>query len=241
VLRRLFWKIYGRLNPTWKGRAQYLQSRYGNSEFRATFGGALNGQERRREIVRALLTKWKPDVIIETGTFRGDSTEFLAAFGTVHTVEANDVFFGFCQMRFLFNRRVHVHKADSREALRNLSSIARDKRCFIYLDAHWEEDLPLREEMEIIREWSEPIVMVDDFQVPDDPGYIYDSYEAGTLNLDYLPELPDFVLYFPAASSSEETGKKTGSLVLAKRGASAELEKDPSWANLRKNPADRVV
>lgn len=235
MLRRAFWWIYNkRLNELWRGRAQYLQSRFGNSEFRSTYGGAMNGQERRREIVTELLTRLKPDAIIETGSFRGDTTAFLAAFGTVHTVEANSRFFGFSQMRFLFNRRVHVHQGDSRGFLRMLTPKLRDQRCFVYLDAHWEEDLPLREELEILGTWADPIVMVDDFQVPDDAGYFFDSYEAGTLNLEYLPELPDFVKYFPAAPSSEETGEKRGSLVLARVGPNTpEIERDLTWAKLR--------
>ncbi len=196
-MRRLFWRIYARLNERWQGRVQYLQSRYGHTEFRSIYGGAFNGQERRREIVTALLTKLRPDAIIETGSFRGDTTAFLSGFGTVHTAESNDRFFGFCQARFLFKRHVHVFRGDSRQVLRKLKPSLSTQRCFIYLDAHWEKDLPFREELAILGDWADPIIMVDDFQVPDDPGYMYDSYEAGTLNLDYLPDLPDFVKYFP--------------------------------------------
>ena len=230
-MRRLFWKLYARLGERGKGRAQYFQSRFGNSEFRSTYGGAFNGQERRREIVTALLTKLRPEAIVETGTFRGDTTRFLSEFGQVHTVEANDRFFGFSQMRFLFSRQVRVYRGDSRSFLRELTPKLRDKRCFIYLDAHWEEDLPLREELEILREWADPIVMIDDFHVPDDPGYRYDAYEAGTLDLEYLPELPGFVKYFPAVPSSEETGQRSGYLVLARGddGPGTDL----SWAKLR--------
>lgn len=53
-------------------------------------------------------------------------------------------------------------------------------RLFAYLDAHWGEDLPLAEKLEIVFSWdSDAIVMIDDFQVPDDPGYAYDDYGPG--------------------------------------------------------------
>ena len=55
----------------------------------------------------------------------------------------------------------------------------REQTLFIYLDAHWEEDLPLAEELAVIaRATTRCIVMIDDFQVPGD-GYAYDNYGPG--------------------------------------------------------------
>jgi hypothetical protein len=90
------------------------------------------------------------------------------------------------------------------------------KTPFIYLDAHWEEDLPLREELEIIREaWDRAIVMIDDFAVPGDPGYGYDDYGSGkALEQDYLPPMPGWSLCYPAVPSAEETGERRGCSVL---------------------------
>src|SRR3954452_11550307 len=45
---------------------------------RETWGGPLNGQERRREIVQELASAIEFDRVLETGTFRGSSTEFFA-------------------------------------------------------------------------------------------------------------------------------------------------------------------
>src|SRR5206468_11787016 len=49
-----------------------------------------------------------------------------------------------------------------------------------YLDAHWNADLPLAEEIDIIfSRCPSAVVMIDDFQVPSDAGYGYDNYGPG--------------------------------------------------------------
>lgn len=97
---------------------------------------------------------------------------------------------------------------------------------FFYLDAHWQDDVPLAEELELIAaSWSDPVIMIDDFQVPDDQGYGFDSYRNGlSLTLDYLPlaKLPPLRLFWPGAAASEETGHRRGCVVLAPPGAAAE-------------------
>jgi hypothetical protein len=45
-----------------------------------------------------------------------------------------------------------------------------------YLDAHWEEYLPLRDELQLIyNNFPRAVVLVDDFKVDDDLGYGFDS------------------------------------------------------------------
>jgi predicted O-methyltransferase YrrM len=185
---------------------------------RRSWGGPLNGQERRRELVRSIAKSMDFDVVLETGAFRGTSTEFFAAvFGVqVETVEANPRYFAYSRRRFARQPRIRVVFGDSRQFLREMATSRLYKTPFVYLDAHWEEDLPLREELEIIRDaWDRAIVMIDDFAVPDDPGYGYDDYGAGkALERDYLPPLQGWALCFPEAPSAEETGRRRGCSVL---------------------------
>jgi len=68
---------------------------------------------------------------------------------------------------------------DSREFIQRLD-VPRQARTFFYLDAHWEESLPPREELDlIIREFKQFVVMIDDFEIPNDPGYGFDDYGPG--------------------------------------------------------------
>jgi hypothetical protein len=82
---------------------------------------------------------------------------------------------------------------------------------FFYLDAHWYDHLPLLDEMTLILErMSNSVIMVDDFQVPDDPGYCYDDYGEGqVLDLRYLLPLAhyDFAIFFPDVPSYLESAE----------------------------------
>jgi len=188
------------------------------SSLRESWGGSLNGQERRRELVRSIAQSFDFDVVLETGTYRGTSTVFFASvFGVpVETVEANPRYYAYSSHRLASEPRILVTLGDSRQFLRQMAMRQSYTTPFIYLDAHWEADLPLREELEIIAaNWEQAAVMVDDFAVPGDPGYGYDDYGPGkVLAQDYLPTMPGWSLFYPTAPSAEETGQKRGCSVL---------------------------
>ena len=109
------------------------------------------------------------------------------------------------------------------------------RRVFFYLDAHWA--LPLREEVQIISDtWSDIVILIDDFQVPDDPGYGFDDYGEGLrLTAEYLPEATwsRYAALYPVASSRVETGKKRGCIVLVSKGLEALV---PRLTRLRVSP-----
>lgn len=217
ILDKAYRGVTRYLPPGLAGRLDLLRPSYW-----ASWGGPLNGQERRREIVRELAREVRFDRVIETGTYRGTSTEFFSAvFGVpVATVEANLRHFTYSSRRLAVQREVSVELGDSRAFLRRLAERpgARDETVFIYLDAHWEKDLPLAEELTIIASaWPRAVVMIDDFQVPGDSGYAYDGYGPGKLLVEeYLPAaaLKGWSLFYPIAGSDQETGSKSGSCVV---------------------------
>jgi len=87
----------------------------------------------------------------------------------VVTIENDRRNYGFARARLRNFENVELRLGDSRFRLNELPHL------FAYLDAHWDADLPLAEELEIVLGWgSDAIVMIDDFQVPDDPGYGHD-------------------------------------------------------------------
>lgn len=194
------------------------------------WGGPLNGQVGRRKVVRDLASAVRFDRILETGTFRGTTTEFFShVFGLpIDTVEISRRYHAYSCWRLRNCHDVTLHLGDSRAFLRRMAKQSGDKSetPFVYLDAHWEEDLPLREEIEIVRDgWSNAVIMVDDFEVPGDPGYGYDDYGPGReLTAAYLPPLPGWRLYYPALSSSAETGARRGSCVIASEELASSLD-----------------
>lgn len=190
---------------------------------RNQFGGPMNGQAERQRMFRELVSAIEFRAVVETGTFRGDTTRFLAKISgtSVYTAESQRRYHTFSSLRFLFNRQIHVCLGDSRAVLGSLARDARFPRSLIlfYLDAHWYTDLPLRGELEEIeKHFQDWVIVVDDFHVPDDPGYTFDDYGAkATLDLSILPEalVESTRLFWPAAPSVRETGARRGSIVIA--------------------------
>jgi predicted O-methyltransferase YrrM len=187
---------------------------------RAAWGGPFNGQERRRELFAALVKRIKPIAIVETGTHLGTTTEFMAATGIpTYSVDANPRSCGFARARLWRKRHVTVRHGDSRDALRAFlsrpSHSPNGGTILAYLDAHWTDDLPLADELQLIfGECAAAVVIVDDFRVPDDPGYAYDDYGPGkALNAQYIGpvvEAHDLAVFYPSASSQQETGLRRG-------------------------------
>jgi hypothetical protein len=169
------------------------------------------------------------DAAIETGTWMGDTTGYLATTMRipVYSCELHAVPHAVAKMRLANLPDVHLATGDSRKFLRELTAIIPAARmCLFYLDAHWHSDLPLAEELQIISaHWREYVIVIDDFCVPGDQGYSYDSYGRGkSLSLaDFAGVFARHALaaFFPATPSAEESGFKRGCVVLAPEGSVA--------------------
>ncbi len=192
-------------------------------ELRESFGGPMNGQEARRRLVAELLKGFAFDAIVETGTYRGTTTEWLRRISgrPVYSAELDKHLCRYCRLRFLFESGIRIYNGDSRRLLLALSRDRRLRRARLlaYLDAHWNPDLPLADEIDLIfSHWSESVVVVDDFEVPGDPGYGFDAYESGLrLDFSYLAGhvRTGLAVFSPATPSNAESGSKRGCVVLA--------------------------
>jgi len=187
----------------------------------------FNGQKVRQDLFRQLLQACRPEAIIETGTYLGTSTEFMAECSRlpVYSVEADARSYGYAKIRLRKHYNVKLSLGDSREFLMKFIKIESLKYAghplLFYLDAHWGNDLPLYEEIaEIFSSCLEAIVMIDDFQVPNDNGYRYDDYGVGkALTTEYIaPLVSQFQLaeFYPATPSAVESGLRRGCVVVAR-------------------------
>ena len=182
----------------------------------------MNGQTSRLETTRQIIFRLKIGRIIETGTFRGTTTEWFSQFRIpVESVEVSYRYFAFSKARLANRGNVSIFRNSSVPFLKwkiSIAAEALDDPLLFYLDAHWRDHLPLREELELIFAYcSNPVVIVDDFKVPDDPGYEYDNYGAGrSLTLEYVAAstLPKLSCFFPSTPAAEETGGRRGYVVL---------------------------
>lgn len=206
------------VGTTWRGFLEYFLQ----PDRRAAWGGPFNGQAFRQQMFLDLEAAFRFPIIVETGTHRGTTTEYLLrnSRAAIHTVETTSRYRGFARARFLLRRRVRLHAMDSRAFLRRHLGRPEFRRgpVFFYLDAHWFDDLPLREECELIlRHGVAAVVMIDDFEVPGDPGYGFDDYGPGhRLSLDLLRGLARDGLsaFVPRAPAEEETGARRGCVVI---------------------------
>ena len=192
-------------------------------ELQRCWGGPFNGQIGRQALFVDLLDLIKPSAIIETGTFRGISTEWLSQnfAGTIYTCEKERLYHLQEEARFQKIPNIRLFLDDSRSFLESLlPTLSTDQALIIYLDAHWDADLPLCEELRIIfASEHRAVVIIDDFHVPDDLGYQWDDYPEGPLDVNTIASaLPsDAQVFFPLLPSEKETGARRGCCVIPTR------------------------
>lgn len=194
--------------------------------------GPMNGQSGRKQLLEALLGAASIEAVFETGAYLGSSTVYLARkfSGPVYAVEANAEYLRTARRRVSKHSNVVLEEGDSRTALRRWAEepLIPDSGVFFYLDAHWDDDLPLAEELEVIaRMWSDAVVMIDDFEVPGDQDYGFDDYGPGKrLCLSYIPDRlhATWIPMFPSRRGSEEDGCRRGCVVLVPPHRADDLE-----------------
>jgi hypothetical protein len=185
------------------------------------WGGPMNGQTARLEITRSIIERYGIEQIIETGTFRGTTTEWFSQFGIpVLSAEVKIRFASFAQRRLAHRHNVQIECSDSTAALKRWSKASEivSRRTLFYLDAHWQDHLPLREELEIIsRNFTSWIAIIDDFKVPLDTDYGFDDYGPGqVLDMEYVRRcnIPGAIAFYPAVVGKWETGMKRGCAII---------------------------
>src|SRR5262245_57492187 len=192
-----------------KGAVGYIRF----PEQKSSWGGPFNGQRHRLTIFHELSEIYRFKTIVETGTYRGTTTQFFASLrhARVYTIEADAWNYGYCRARFSLNRHVNLLWGDSRASLHRLAQSGYlASPPFFYLDAHWTDDLPLAEELEIIfTNWPDAAVMIDDFKVEGDARYEFDDYGDGQrLCIEYILTIINkfkTAVYFPSMEGENET------------------------------------
>ncbi|MEI7842807.1 MAG: hypothetical protein WCI39_07225 [Gallionellaceae bacterium] len=221
-LRSQIFPLYADLSPRLEAIEIAFQTLADNNKYESD-EFSLNRQEVRRAITSKILTGIKFDFIVETGTYTGNSTGYFSKFNAkVISSEISKPLYFVAKQRLAGFSNVNVRLSDSRNLLRELIvEKVNLSPTFFYLDAHWLNDLPLLEEIKIIDEnWTDWIVLIDDFEVPNDSGYGFDDYGKGkVLNYEYIEKYVlnnSIDVYFPNVLSTNETGYKRGYTFLSK-------------------------
>jgi len=178
----------------------------------------FNAQARRMAVIWQIARVFKPTIGIETGTFLGSSTPYLATMveKEMYTIEIDQKTFSLAEERFQKNnhqKNINLVLGDSVLQIEKILSSLNPKtdRVLAYLDAHWYDAIPTTKEIESLISWGGSwVAIIDDFKIETDPGYRFDSYGDVEIGKEILPNNLGLCLYIPNIPSKFETGRRKG-------------------------------
>lgn len=138
-------------------------------------GGAFGLDIHHALEIDYLIHRYDVDAIIETGTHVGDTTEYLSkqySHLPIITCDINDQYLAVARNRLSGRTNVSVLNESGEQVVRDYGS--RYRQPLFFLDAHWEEYWPLRDELSNIQRG---VVAVDDCKIHDE-SYYYDVYDG---------------------------------------------------------------
>lgn len=129
---------------------------------------------------------WNITTAVETGSYMFGTTLWLSDnFDKVYTFEIDDELFNYGQKKISDKKNIHSYKCNSAEGLANIVNQI-DGNTIFFLDAHWYDYCPLKDELEVISKLKHtPIIAIHDFKTP--YGHLgYDSYKGEDFNIDFI-------------------------------------------------------
>lgn len=134
----------------------------------------------------ALRDKYAIKHIIETGTYHGNTTEWMAQnFENVYTCESNQTYFDIASKVLEPFPNVTNKLQDSRQFLESVLPTL-DGPTIVFLDAHWYDNPLLGEIVAIGKYGKRPILAIHDFKVPGKPEFGYDTYPGIVYEWNYI-------------------------------------------------------
>ncbi|MGB8852067.1 MAG: hypothetical protein WCC69_00690 [Pirellulales bacterium] len=150
------------------------------------------------DVVRKLQVDLLLRTFVETGTYEGDTSLLMSHFfESVYTCDIED---HNKPIEFMLRRNLRFAVADSRRFLESIKTHVSD-RTFFFLDAHWYDDVPIREELAwVFANSHRPVVAIDDFDTK--LGVDVYSFQGQNLDMDLIaPLVPqDYKFFFSGRS-----------------------------------------
>ena len=137
--------------------------------------------------------KFNWNTFIETGTDKGWSTKIISKyFDKVYSCEIEQDRWKY-YTNILENKNITILNGSSVDCLPKFFEEIGNGNFFLYLDAHWNGNWPILDELRLVAEWGfKPVIIIHDFQ--NDLGFEFDSYRKEGeekeyfLNFDYVKE-----------------------------------------------------
>jgi predicted O-methyltransferase YrrM len=153
--------------------------------------GAFNGAADIGPMFEKLKQDYQITTVIETGTFQGKTTEFFGQhFREVHTIDISPTYYNQSKQALSNYSNIHFHFGSSDNVLAQILPAMKDRFILFYLDAHWNEFWPLRDEIEQISKThrNNCIIVVDDVKVPGRTDVPFDAYGPHECSLEYVKD-----------------------------------------------------
>jgi predicted O-methyltransferase YrrM len=245
-----------------KSLARQLSARIGNFQFSLKISNLLvphlrkesfldqwvvrpmNGQKNRLKTTFLLSEILNPAYVIESGSFLGTTSQYLTSMASKKTfsVEINQEFATIANRRLsseIFNNELEIIDGNSAVQIPLILNDIEAKTYTIlaYLDAHWLDDIPLRDELQSLLTWGgQFIAVIDDFYIPDDLGYGFDQYENHRVDISHIPNSEELSVWVPSQNSSKESGARRGTAYVVSSQLEPKIVENASKLNLRPYP-----
>jgi hypothetical protein len=140
---------------------------------------AFHGDAIYQRFMVELVREIAPARLVETGTYFGDSTRYLASrfpHLRIDTCEINSEFAVRARRRLARFRNVHLVVGTSESFISTLlEDWDQAQTLMLFLDAHWYDYWPLEDEVRrIARSGVRAVFVIDDFEVPSRPEFGFD-------------------------------------------------------------------
>lgn len=147
---------------------------------------AFNDDTFLADTVSTIIDTCSVSHFVETGTYLGHTTRFLAdrfPALSITTIEANPVYVR--ASAAVLRRFSNVRQLEGNSSAVLPSVLAQPERLpFFFLDAHWNDYLPLADEMQLIaKHCPDAVILIHDFQVPGQPHFRFDTYHDQPIGL----------------------------------------------------------
>jgi predicted O-methyltransferase YrrM len=157
-------------------------------QYLAINSNGFEGDSFLRSEFEKVISENKIDVVVETGTFLGNTTKALASMAKeVHTVEVNRDNY----LRAISNcngiENIKFYLGSSEKTLPYIiDKIEKKSNILFFLDAHWNEYNPLLDELKVIKDKGlKPCIIIHDFKVPN-TNFGYDSYKGQDYSIEWI-------------------------------------------------------
>lgn len=136
---------------------------------------------------------------VETGTCRGNTTEFIASKYDlpIFTCDIDSKYYEISKKRLEKYSNVEIRSMSSEKYIKELieRKVLGDFP-FFFLDAHptcqpWLKYVPLSDEVKLISSLKRAVILIDDFKIPSQPQFGYNSYDSGEIGINMIKNALD--------------------------------------------------